>query len=63
MPKGIYQIPFVANEEVKSYVPGSPEREELQATYKKMYKQVIEVPQYIGSKVVKSGNKRNPSAA
>lgn len=58
MPKGIYQIPFVANEEVKSYVPGSPEREELQATYKKMYKQVIEVPQYIGSKVVKSGNKK-----
>lgn len=58
MPKGIYQVPFVANEEVKSYAPGSPEREELLATYKKMYKQQIEVPQYIGSKIVKSGDKR-----
>lgn len=58
MPKGIYQVPFVANEEVLSYAPGTPEREELQATYKKMYKQKIEVPQYIGSKIVKSGDKR-----
>lgn len=57
MPKGIYQVPFVGNEEVKSYAPGSPEREELFATYKKMYKQEIEIPQYIGSKVVKSGDK------
>lgn len=58
MPKGIYQVPFVANEEVKSYAPGTPEREELLATYKKMCKQQIEVPQYIGSKIVKSGDKR-----
>lgn len=57
MPKGIYQVPFVGNEEVKSYAPGSPEREELLTTYKKMYKQEIEIPQYIGNKVVKSGDK------
>ena len=58
MPKGIYQVPFVGNETVLSYAPGTPEREELLATYKKMYKQQIEVPQYIGSKIVKSGNKK-----
>src|SRR5690606_29003413 len=58
MPKGIFQVPFVSNEPVLSYAPGSPEREELLATYKKMYKQVIEIPQYIGSKQVKSGNKK-----
>lgn len=57
MPKGIYQIPFAMNEPVLSYEPGSPEREELIATYKKMNSQVIEIPQYIGSKAVKSGNK------
>ncbi|MFV0304145.1 MAG: L-glutamate gamma-semialdehyde dehydrogenase [Moheibacter sp.] len=57
MPKGIYQVPFVGNEEVKSYAPDSPEREELLTTYKKMYKQEIEIPQYIGNKVVKSGDK------
>lgn len=58
MPKGIYQVPFVGNEPVKSYAPGSPERKELLATYKKMYQETIEVPQYIGSKVVMSGNKK-----
>src|SRR5690606_4768824 len=58
MPKGIYQVPFVGNEEVKSYAPGSPEREELLATYKKMYSEVIEVPQYIGNEKIFSGDKR-----
>ncbi len=58
MPKGIYQVPFVGNEEVKSYAPGSPERKELLATYKKMYKDVIEVPQYIGSEKIFSGDKK-----
>lgn len=58
MPKGIYQVPFVGNEPVQSYAPGSPERKELFATYKKMYQETMEVPQYIGSKVVFSGNKK-----
>lgn len=57
MPKGIYQVPFVGNEEVRSYALGSPEREELLATYKKMYKDVIEIPQYIGNEEIFSGNK------
>lgn len=58
MPKGIYQVPFAINEEVLSYAPGAPEREELMATYKKMFNEVIEIPQYIGSKVVMSGDKK-----
>lgn len=58
MPKGIYQVPFVGNEPVKSYAPGSPERKELLETYKKMYKETIEVPQYIGSEEIFSGNKK-----
>ncbi|MET3732416.1 L-glutamate gamma-semialdehyde dehydrogenase [Moheibacter stercoris] len=57
MPKGIYQVPFVGNEPVLSYAPGSAERKELLATYKKMYQEIVEVPQYIGNKIVKSGNK------
>ena len=58
MPKGIYQVPFAINEEVLSYAPGTPEREELMTTYKKMFNEVIEIPQYIGSKVVMSGDKK-----
>src|SRR5690554_5263730 len=57
MPKGIYQVPFAVNEEVLSYAPGTAEREELLSTYKKMYNETIEIPQYIGDKIVKSGNK------
>lgn len=57
MPKGIYQVPFAVNEEVLSYAPGTAEREELISTYKKMYNETIEIPQYIGNKIVKSGNK------
>ena len=29
MPKGVYNVPFPINEPVKSYAPGSPEKEEL----------------------------------
>ena len=58
MAKSFAQIPTVVNEEVKSYAPGSPERAELLDTYKKMYNEVIEVPQYIGSEEIYSGVKK-----
>lgn len=57
MPKGIYQVPFAINEEVLSYAPGTAERKELLATYKKMYNETVDIPQYIGSELVRSGNK------
>ena len=58
MAKSFAQIPSVVNEEVKSYAPGTPERAELLDTYKKMYNEVVEVPQYIGSEEIFSGNKK-----
>ena len=58
MAKSFAQIPAVVNEEVKAYAPGSKERAELLDTYKKMYNEVIEVPQYIGSEEIYSGNKK-----
>ncbi len=57
MPKGIYYVPDAVNEPIKSYAPGTPERLELQATYKEMYNTVIDIPQYIGADEVRSGNK------
>lgn len=57
MPKGIYKVPVPVNEPVKSYVPGSPERKELQAMLKELRKKVIDIPMYIGGKEVRSGNK------
>lgn len=57
MPKGIYNVPKPVNEPIKSYAPGSPERAELKAMLKKLRSEVIDIPMYIGSDKVKSGNK------
>ena len=57
MANGVYNIPFPENEPVKSYAPGSPEREELLATYEEMYNSTIDVPMYIGGKEVTTNNK------
>ena len=52
MSKSFAQIPQAINEEVKSYAPGTPERAQLLDAYKKMYNEITEVPQYIGSEQV-----------
>ena len=49
MGKGFFQVPTAYNEPVKSYAPGSPEREEVLAQYKRYFEGHIEVPLYIGS--------------
>ncbi len=61
MPKGVYTVPFPTNEPVKGYAPGSPEREELLATYQSMYQQQIDVPMYIGGEEVRTDNKKTMS--
>ena len=57
MSKGFYNVPFQGNEEVLSYEPGSPEREELQAKYKEMYNSKVHVPLYIGGEEVHTDKK------
>ena len=56
MGKGVFQVPIAVNEPVKTYAPGTPERDAVLKTYKEMYKSKVEVPLYIGSKEVKTGN-------
>ncbi|MCR9183370.1 MAG: L-glutamate gamma-semialdehyde dehydrogenase [Flavobacteriaceae bacterium] len=56
MGKGFYKVPIAVNEPVKSYAPGSPEREEVLKTYKAMYNSSVEVPLYINGKDVRTGN-------
>lgn len=55
MPKGIYPIPYPANEPVLSYAPGSAEREELQAKVKEMKAQEVDAPMYIAGKEIRTG--------
>ncbi|MEY3849708.1 MAG: 1-pyrroline-5-carboxylate dehydrogenase [Bacteroidota bacterium] len=58
MPKGVFQVPLPVNEPVKGYAPGSAERASLSAMYKKMYNQEpIDVPMYIGSKLIRTDEK------
>ena len=54
---GFFKVPHPVNEPVKSYAPGSPERIELQQTYKDLKKQQLDIPMYIGNQEVRSGNK------
>lgn len=55
MPKGIYIVPEAFNEPVKSYAPGSPEREQVLATFKELYNTTVDVPLYIGSEEIRTG--------
>jgi 1-pyrroline-5-carboxylate dehydrogenase len=53
---GIAKIPEPYNEPIRSYAPGSPEREELRVRLAEMESSPIEIPLVIGGKEVRTGN-------
>lgn len=57
MANAFFQVPLAENEAVKSYAPGSPEREELQATYQSMMAETADIPMYIGGQEVFTNKK------
>lgn len=59
MSNAFFQVPIAKNEPVKSYVPGTPEREELLATYRKMMAETVDVPMVIGGEEVRTEKKVN----
>jgi 1-pyrroline-5-carboxylate dehydrogenase len=59
MSKGFFNVPNPVNEPVKSYAPGTPEREAVIKQYKAYYNGSVDVPLYIGNDEVKTGNTRN----
>ena len=62
MLKGFFNVPKAVNEPVKSYAPGSPERAKVVETYKTMWNTQVEVPLYIGSEEIKTGDTKKMSA-
>ncbi len=58
MSNAFYKVPVAVNEPVKSYAPGSPEREDLLNEYKRMYNTQVDVPMYIGDQKVFTEDKR-----
>ncbi len=59
MARGFFNVPKAVNEPVKEYAPGSPEREEVLATYKEMFHSKIDVPMHINGEEVRTGNTKN----
>lgn len=59
MARGFFNVPIAVNEPVKSYAPNSPERKELLDTYRRMYKDNIDIPMHINGEEVRTGNTRN----
>jgi 1-pyrroline-5-carboxylate dehydrogenase len=62
MLKGFFNIPKAVNEPVKGYAPNSPEKTRVLEAYKAMWNSKIDVPLYIGSEEIFTGNTRNMSA-
>lgn len=57
MANAIFTLPLPANEPVRSYAPGSPEKIQLKAKLKEMREKQIEIPLIIGGKEIKTGKK------
>jgi len=55
MGKGFFNVPIAFNEPVKSYAPGTPERDLVLKTYREMYNSQIEVPMYINGQHITTG--------
>lgn len=55
---GTFYYPMPTNEPVKSYAPGSPEKEAQLKVLAELKKKEIDIPQYIGGRAVRSGDKR-----
>jgi 1-pyrroline-5-carboxylate dehydrogenase len=62
MLKGFFHVPKAVNEPVKSYATNSPEKAAVQAAYQKMWNETIDVPLYIGSEQIRTGNTKTMSA-
>ena len=62
MLKGFFHVPKAVNEPVKSYAPNSAERIAVLSAYTEMWNSKIDVPLYIGSEEIKTGNTRNMTA-
>ena len=59
MGKGFFHVPVAVNEPVKSYAPGTVEREEVLKQYKTYFNGKADIPFYIGSKEIRTNNTKN----
>jgi len=62
MGKGFFNTPIAINEPVKTYAPGSQEREEVLKAYDELFKSKIDIPLYINGENISTGNTKTLSA-
>jgi 1-pyrroline-5-carboxylate dehydrogenase len=55
---GFFKVPQPVNEPVKTYLPDSPERIELQRTLQELKNQQVDIPMYIGGQEIRTGHKK-----
>ena len=58
MGKGFFQVPIAFNEPINDFAPGSPEREAVLKQYEEYFNGTADIPMYIGSEEVRTGNTR-----
>ncbi len=56
MKNAVFNFPLPANEPVKAYLAGSPERVELEAEIKRQSELVVDIPLIIGGREVRTGD-------
>ena len=56
MSKGFFKVPLAINEPVRAYEPGSKHRDEVIASYNKMFNSNIDIPFYINGKNITTNN-------
>lgn len=59
MATGFFNVPVAVNEPVKSYAPGTPEREEVLKAFNELYATTVDIPLYIGGEEIRTGNTKN----
>lgn len=57
MSVGTFSYPRPNNERGLSYAPGSPEKKQLKEALKKLKSEQVDIPLYIGSEEIRTGNK------
>ncbi|HEY2373285.1 MAG TPA: L-glutamate gamma-semialdehyde dehydrogenase [Gaiellaceae bacterium] len=53
---GIFRVPEPYNESVRSYAPGTPEREELRVRLTEMEKEQLDIPLIVGGEEIRTGD-------
>mgnify|MGYP000255199002 CR=1 FL=1 len=53
---GLFRVPEPINEPVRSYAPGTPERDQLKAAYRKLAGETFDIPLWIGGRQIRTGN-------